>query len=126
MYHLRSWDTNNFTLKLYRQLPRDEQRAIQEKRHVADRRDYALTLELAENSRDPWSGDEDQYILEHWGEPAREIALELGCTLWVIRSRRMRLRRMNNPIFSRQKPPVSPTGGFWFVYFSSANYKNIL
>lgn len=61
--------------------------------HAADNRDYPITLELAENNRDKWMPDEDDYIMQHPGVPAREIALALGRTLWAVRSRRMRLNR---------------------------------
>ncbi len=61
--------------------------------HASDRRDYPLTLELAESRGDPWAPDEDAYMLEHWHEPAREVALALGRTLWGIRSRKVRIRR---------------------------------
>ena len=75
-------------------LPEGERAAMLAKLHRADRRDYPITLELASARGDRWDPDEDQYILEHQHEPARDVALHLGRTLWGVRGRKVRLRKM--------------------------------
>lgn len=60
---------------------------------AASRRDYPITRDEAERAGSPWDGDEDAVILVHLDEPARDVALALGRTLWAVRHRRMRLRR---------------------------------
>lgn len=64
-----------------------------QKVHAADQRDYPLTLDEATNSGDRWSADDDAYVLDHLRDPAREVALELGRTLWAVRNRRVTLRK---------------------------------
>ena len=56
-------------------------------------RDYRLTQELAENTGQPWTSDEDGYIVTHPELPARELALDLGRTLGAVYVRRRTLRR---------------------------------
>jgi hypothetical protein len=73
--------------------PEEERKTLLEKAHKADKRDYLITFELADARGGEYTSDEDQYILDHWHIPAREIALELGRTLWGIRARRVFLRR---------------------------------
>ena len=74
-------------------LPPELKAASLAKAHEADRRDQPLTAELAEASGSPWTADEDQYVLDHLLEPARDVALALGRTLWAVRNRRAHLRR---------------------------------
>jgi len=74
-------------------LSEEERKAILERAHEADRRDYPLTLESADSRGEIWSSDEDQYVLDHQTDPARDVALALGRTLWAVRNRRVRLRR---------------------------------
>ncbi len=74
--------------------PEEWRVAMLDKLHAADRRDSVLTCEEAQHSGEPWDADEDQYVLDHMGEPAREVALYLGRTLWAVRGRRVLLRRM--------------------------------
>jgi hypothetical protein len=66
---------------------------VLERAHEADKRDQEITLELAENSGSAWTPDEDQYVWGHLTTPARDVALELGRTLWAVRGRRVWLRR---------------------------------
>lgn len=75
-------------------LPRPVREASLSKVHQADLRDYAVTLPHATASGDPWTEEEDQAIIDGLKRPAREIALELGRTLWSVRNRRVRLRRL--------------------------------
>lgn len=70
-----------------------EQEALLDRLHAADRRDYPITLNEAAASHQPWTTEEDQYVLAHLRDPAREVALTLGRTLWAVRGRRVRLRR---------------------------------
>lgn len=74
-------------------LPPEKQSAMLDRLHASDERDYPITLETADSRGDPWSPDEDQYILEHWHEPARDVALALGRTLWGVRGQRVQIRR---------------------------------
>ncbi len=60
--------------------------------HEADRRDQETTREEASSSDAVWTEAEDQYVIDHMGTPAREVALELGRTLWAVRTRRVYLR----------------------------------
>jgi len=75
-------------------LPEEKRAAMLDKLHESDRRDYPITLELASARGDIWDPDEDQYILEHQHEPARDVALHLERTLWGVRGRKVRLRKM--------------------------------
>ena len=79
--------------RLWDEAAPDEREEMLSKLHASDRRDYPATLELAENRGDPWSPDEDQYIIEHWHEPARDVAFALGRTLWAVRGRKVKIRR---------------------------------
>lgn len=74
-------------------LPPEVQEAMLDKLHAADRRDYQVTVEEADRLGATWTSDEDQYVLDRLKEPAREVALVLGRTLWGVRGRRVRLRR---------------------------------
>ena len=80
-------------MRAERQYEPDELAALIAKAHAADKRDQAATAELAESSGDLWTAEEDQYVLDHLREPARDVALALGRTLWGVRGRRVRLRR---------------------------------
>jgi len=75
-------------------LPLDVREAALAKVHAADARDYPLTLAQAEMSGAPWAGADDQIILKGMKRPAREVALELGRSLWAVRNRRVQLRRL--------------------------------
>ena len=70
-----------------------EMQALLEKAHKADIRDQELTAEVAGFSGDRWTGDEDEYVLDHLFDPAREVGLRLGRTLYSVRNRRVWLRR---------------------------------
>jgi DNA-directed RNA polymerase specialized sigma24 family protein len=54
---------------------------------------YFETVQAATNRDAPWTEDEDRVILERAGNPAYEVALALGRTLWAVRHRRSRLRK---------------------------------
>ena len=54
---------------------------------------YAETVQAATNTDAPWTEDEDRVILERAGDPAYEVALTLGRTLWAVLHRRSRLRK---------------------------------
>ena len=57
------------------------------------RLDYAVTRHLAESRAQPWTSDQDAYIVTHPEVPARELALDLGRTLGAVFQRRRLLRR---------------------------------
>lgn len=77
----------------YQTLPPEERQSRHERWHEQDREDYSLTAMSADQRGEPWSQDEDEYILEHLAQPCREVALALNRTLWGVRTRRMRLLR---------------------------------
>lgn len=87
-------------------LPDVERRGILERAHVTDRRDYPITLEVADARGAPWSSDEDDYVLEHLADSARDVGLVLGRTLWAVRARRTVLRER-----ARQSGIIVPRGG---------------
>ncbi|MBI2912015.1 MAG: hypothetical protein HYY05_07715 [Chloroflexi bacterium] len=74
-------------------LPEELRNAMLARAHAADQRDYPLTLEEANRSGDRWTEEEDGTILARLRDPARDVALALGRTLWAVRNRRVRLRR---------------------------------
>lgn len=71
----------------------DEWAPVLARLHDADLRDYDVTLPVATARGARWTADDDAYVLEHRDDPAREVALYLGRTLWGVRSRRMMLLR---------------------------------
>lgn len=78
-------------------LPYQERQTILAKAHAADQRDYPVTLAEASANGDRWTSDDEAYVLSHLREPARQVALTLGRTLWAVRSRRLHLRRRHPP-----------------------------
>jgi len=78
--------------------PEEERAALLDRLHAADRRDATFTREEAEHAGTPWDADEDAYVLAHLREPAREVALQLGRSLWAVRNRRVALRRRDSVI----------------------------
>ena len=66
---------------------------VLERAHTEDRHDQAVTAELASRSGDTWTRDDDQFVLDNLHLPARDVALELGRSLWAVRNRRVYLRR---------------------------------
>ncbi len=75
---------------------REDWQPLLDKAHQTDRRDQDLTAELAEESGNLWMPDEDQYVWDHLRDPARDVALYLGRTMWAVRNRRVRLRRQRS------------------------------
>ena len=59
----------------------------------AGRRDYEITLAVADQRGAPRSEDEDRYILANLERPGRELGLALGRTSWAVYRRRRKLRR---------------------------------
>jgi len=90
------WRRSNARVNLaWPTLPEEVRRAALEKLHEATRRDHSITLQLAEKGRgDDWTADEDQYLLEHRHEAARDVALALNRTLYGVYHRISRLRRV--------------------------------
>jgi len=84
------------------EMPAERRAELLDRAHEADQDGYAITLARADSSGKFWTEDEDRYLFEHPREPARDIGLKLGRTLWAVRSRRMRLRRLSG---------VPPRGG---------------
>ena len=56
--------------------------------NVLNRGDQALTRAQAGRRGAAWNDADDAYLLEHWRERARDLALALGRTLWSVRRRR--------------------------------------
>ena len=73
--------------------PATERAEQWQRAHRADARDTTLTRQHAASNGGAWSAGEDAYVLAHLQEPAREVALQLGRTLWAVRNRRFVLRR---------------------------------
>lgn len=73
--------------------PEPERDAALAKVHAADQRDYPLTRDRADRAGAPWTADEDAQILDRLDDPARDVALDLGRSLWAVRTRRKLLRR---------------------------------
>lgn len=74
-------------------LPDDVRSEHLARAHEADARDYPVTRARATRSGATWTAEEDDSILARLDEPAREVALDLGRTLWAVRGRRVLLRR---------------------------------
>lgn len=81
--------------EIWPDLPEEKGEESLAKVHAADARDYPITAAVAASSGDPWTSEEDRYVLEHLAEPAREVGITLGRSLWAVRHRRVRLRRMS-------------------------------
>lgn len=79
-------------------LPVEERLAMAEKVHAADVRDQEITAPRAVRGGEEWTAEEDRIILERRKDPARDVALTLGRTLWAVRHRRSRLlKREQSP-----------------------------
>ena len=77
----------------YPDRPSEERAADLAKLHAADLRDYAVTLPRASASGERWTAEDDAWLSAHPELPAREAALELGRTIWALRTRRSWLAR---------------------------------
>ena len=75
-------------------LPAERKAALFAKWHATGRRDYEITLAVADQRGAPWTEDDDRYILANLGQPARELGLALGRTSWAVYRRRRKLRRL--------------------------------
>lgn len=73
--------------------PEEERKDILARAHEHDATAYPVTLERARQSGEPWTGEDDAYLIEHQRQPARDAGIALGRTLWSVRQRRVRLRR---------------------------------
>lgn len=73
-------------------LPEEVKQQHLERAHQADARDYSVTAAGARDYR-RWTAEEDGVILARLHEPAREVALALGRSLWSVRARRAKLRQ---------------------------------
>ncbi len=80
--------------------------------HASGRRDYEITLTVADQRGARWTEDDDRYILANPEQPARELALALGRTSWAVYRRRRKLRRQvedtGPPHPDRQPAPRNP------------------
>jgi hypothetical protein len=74
-------------------LPEERRAALFAKWRATGRRDYAITLEVADQRGARWTEDDDRYILANMKAPARELALALGRTSYAVYRRRHKLRR---------------------------------
>ena len=74
-------------------LPAERKAALFAKWRETGRRDYAITLAVADQRGAPWTEDDDRYVLANPEQPARELGLALGRTSYSVYVRRQRLRR---------------------------------
>ena len=74
-------------------LPEERKAVLFAKWRATGRRDYEITLEVADQRGAPWDEDDDRYILANIEQPARELGLALGRTSWAVYRRRQKLRR---------------------------------
>src|SRR5207248_2129045 len=80
--------------RYFHSLPEDRRAALFARWHATGRRDYEITLAVADQRGAPWTEDDDRYILANLGQPARELGLALGRTSWAVYRRRRKLRRL--------------------------------
>ena len=91
----------------FQNLPPERKAALFAKWRAAGRRDYAITLEVADQRGATWTEDDDRYILANPRQPGRELALALGPTSWAVYRRRQKLRPCLETQRSRLERPDS-------------------
>src|SRR5204862_3730492 len=69
--------------RYFERLPEERRAALFARWHATGRRDYAITLAVADQRGAPWTEDEDRYLLANMKAPARELGLALGRTSWA-------------------------------------------
>ena len=74
-------------------LPEERRAAPFAKWRATGRRDYQITLAVADQRGAPWAEDDDRYILANMKAPARELGLPLGRTSYAVYVRRRKLRQ---------------------------------
>jgi hypothetical protein len=74
-------------------LPTERKAALFAKWRATGRRDYEITLAVADQRGAPWDEDDDRYILANLEQPARELGLALGRTSYAVYLGRQKLRR---------------------------------
>src|SRR5918912_95555 len=79
--------------RYFESLPEARRAALFAKWRATGRRDYQITLAVADQRGAPWTEDDDRYILATMKAPARELGLALGRTSWAVYRRRQKLRR---------------------------------
>jgi hypothetical protein len=79
-------------------LPAEIRAASLEGLRERQRQDQALTWSRADRAGQRWGADEDEVVLDRNTEPARELALELGRTVYAIQHRRFLLRQRANSL----------------------------
>jgi hypothetical protein len=77
----------------YHDLPPERAAELARTWHATWRRDYEATLAVADQRYEPWTDDEDEYVLENLHVAARLVGIELGRTSYAVVARRMKLRR---------------------------------
>lgn len=90
---------------LWPTLPPEARAASLAALHAADARDQPLTAERATATGTTWTEEEDRMVLARMDDPAREVALALGRTLYAVRHRRVTLRRVDD--YRRREPATS-------------------
>ena len=78
--------------RYFESLPEERRAALFARWHATGRRDYEITLAVADQRGAPWTEDDDRSILANLGQPARELGLALGRTSWAVYLRRRKLR----------------------------------
>jgi hypothetical protein len=64
----------------YHDLPPERAAALGRKWHATCRRDYEATLAVADQRYEPWTDDEDEYVLKDLHVAARVVGIALGRT----------------------------------------------
>jgi hypothetical protein len=77
----------------YHDLPPERAAELARTWHATWRRDYEATLAVADQRYEPWTDDEDAYVLEHLHVAARVVGIALGRTSYAVVARRITLRR---------------------------------
>ena len=88
----RSKRERSLANRYFESLPEERRAALFARWHATGRRDYEITLAVADQRGAPWTEDDDRSILANLGQPARELGLALGRTSWAVYLRRRKLR----------------------------------
>ena len=79
-------------LRTYRALSPERRAAWFARAKATQRRDYAITREVADAHRQRWTDDAEHDVLDTLDQPAREVGLALGRTSRAVDQRRAVLR----------------------------------
>jgi AraC-like DNA-binding protein len=74
-------------------LPEETKKEKLDEVHQSDLRNQPLTVELANRSGTGWTDKDDAVVIKRIKDPAWDVAIELGRTMYSVRSRRVYLRK---------------------------------